>query len=61
MGLAIATGVASFITVAPTDSRGFSESTLICDTSQPMDFGSLELALPAGSTPRSIHSTAGML
>jgi hypothetical protein len=50
MGLAIATGVASIMTVAPTDARGFSESTFVYEAGMPMDFGTISLALPAGDT-----------
>ncbi len=48
MGLAIATGVASTFIVAPTDARGFSESTLVYEPDSPMEYGNIELALPLG-------------
>jgi hypothetical protein len=47
-GLAIATGVASFMVVEPTDARGFSETTLIYEEGKAMDFGEIELELPSG-------------
>ncbi len=47
-GLAIATGVASFMVVEPTDARGFSEFTLVYEEGKAMDYGSIELELPSG-------------
>ncbi len=47
-GLAIATGVASYMVVEPTDARGFSETTLVYETGKAMDFGSITLELPRG-------------
>jgi hypothetical protein len=49
-GLAIATGVASYMVVEPTDARGFSETTLVYQNGQAMDFGSITLELPEGET-----------
>ena len=48
LGLAIATGVSSIMVVDPTDARGFSASTLTYQTDAPMDYGLVELDLPAG-------------
>ena len=48
LGLAIATGVASVFTVSPDDARGFSESSLLFDPAAAMEFGTVELTLPAG-------------
>ncbi|MDH3726277.1 MAG: VCBS repeat-containing protein [Myxococcales bacterium] len=50
LGLAVATGVAATFTVSDTDARGFSESTLIYDPTAAMDYGAIELSLPAGAT-----------
>ncbi len=50
LGLAIVTGAASIMTVETTDARGFSTATLPYDTGVSMDFGSIELTLPAGDT-----------
>ena len=47
-GMAIATGVASFMVVEPTDARGFSEYTLVYEEGKAMDYGSIELELPSG-------------
>ena len=48
LGLAIATGVASTFIVSPEDARGFSEASLLYDPSAAMEFGTIELTLPAG-------------
>ena len=48
VGLAIATGVQSIMTVESTDARGFSGGTMIYEPSAAMDFGTIEIALPAG-------------
>ncbi len=50
LGLAIVTGVASIITVETTDARGFSTMTLTYEPGASMDFGTIELAVPAGDT-----------
>ncbi|MDJ0923218.1 MAG: VCBS repeat-containing protein [Acidimicrobiia bacterium] len=50
MGLAIASGVDSIMTVESTDARGFSDGTLVFEPGAAMDFGTVEIALPAGDT-----------
>ena len=50
LGLAIATGAASIMTVESTDARGFSETTLVYQPGTAMDFGTIDLELPAGDT-----------
>ena len=47
-GLAIATGVASFMVVEPTDARGFSENTIVYEDGMAMDYGTVTLELPKG-------------
>ena len=47
-GLAVVTGVASFMVVEPTDARGFSETILVYEEGMAMDFGTITLALPSG-------------
>ncbi|NNE72789.1 MAG: VCBS repeat-containing protein [Acidimicrobiales bacterium] len=50
LGLAVVTGAASLMTVDSTDARGFSTGTLVFEPDAAMDFGVIELALPAGDT-----------
>ncbi|MDH3574475.1 MAG: ferrochelatase [Desulfobacteraceae bacterium] len=50
LGLAIATGVASNMVVDPLDARGFSDMTLVYQPDAVMDYGNIELDLPAGDT-----------
>ena len=50
VGLAVVTGVASNFVVEPTDARGFSAMTLVYQDGAVMDFGDVELAVPAGDT-----------
>jgi hypothetical protein len=50
LGLAVATGVDSIMTVDPKDARGFSAETLAYEAGAAMDFGAIDLALPAGDT-----------
>jgi hypothetical protein len=47
-GLAIATGVASYMVVEPTDARGFSDMTIVYEEGMAMDFGTITLELPEG-------------
>ena len=47
-GLAIATGVASFMVIEPTDARGFSETTMVYQEGMPMDYGEIKLEQPKG-------------
>ncbi len=48
LGLAVATGVASIMVVEPTDARGFSASTLVYSEGAAMDYGFVNLTVPAG-------------
>jgi hypothetical protein len=48
LGLAVVTGVASNFVVEPTDARGFSAMTLVYQDGAIMDFGDVELTVPAG-------------
>ncbi len=48
VGLAIATGVRSIMTVESTDARGFSAGTHVYEPGAVMEFGTIELVLPAG-------------
>ena len=57
IGLAIATGVDSIMTVETTDARGFSEGTMVYEPGMVMDFGTVQLALPAGTTEDPIAAT----
>ena len=50
MGLAVVTGVDSIIVVESTDARGFSDRTLMYEPGTAMNFGDVDLALPAGDT-----------
>lgn len=65
VGLVVVTGVAANFVVEPTDARGFSGSTLIFDPSQPMDFGHVDLFIPAGNpddlNPYHPHRLTGSL
>ena len=47
-GLAVVTGVASFMVVEPTDARGFSETTIVYEEGAAMDYGAVTLELPSG-------------
>ena len=49
LGLAIATGVDSIMTVDPDDARGFSPTTLVYEPGAALDFGTIELEMPAGT------------
>ena len=50
IGLAIATGVDSIMTVETTDARGFSDLTVQYEPGTALEFGTVAIALPAGDT-----------